>query len=320
MTFHTIDMASELFIRFFPIFFLLALGFVFNRTGLLPDQAVGSLKNLIVMGGLPAILFLSFLTMEIRLSSLLLFSLVFLVCLLLFGAGALFQKSGLSPYPLSPFFFTGFEFGMVGVALFTSLFGPENLPSILLLGLGHEFFIWFVYAPLLESQNHEKTSLKRILSSFLKSPIILAILSALLLNLTGIYERIAPLAISRGVVESARMLSQIVTPLILLTIGSQLRFDRIEKGAALRLIGLRLVSVAAAGLALGWVTNRWIMELDRMMVYAFIIFFLIPPPFIIPVFLGKEKEKESRFYNNILIIYTPVTLILLMGIMAFLGI
>ena len=313
-------MASELFIRFFPVFFLLTLGFVFNRTGLLPDQAVGPLKNLIVTGGLPAILFLSFLTMEIHLSSLLLFSLVFLVCLILFGAGFLFWKTGLSPYPLSPFFFTGFEFGMVGVALFTSLFGPENLPSILLLGLGHEFFIWFVYAPLLESQNHEKTSLKRILSSFLKSPIILAILAALFLNLSGIYRQTASLAVSRGIVESARMLSQIVTPLILLTIGSQLRFDRMEKGAALRLIGLRLISVALAGTALGWITSRYIMELDRMMIYAFIIFFLIPPPFIIPVFLGKGKEKESRFYNNILILYTPVTLILLMGIMAFLGI
>ncbi len=313
-------MASELFIRFFPIFFLLALGFVFNRTGLLPDQAVGSLKNLIVTGGLPAILFLSFLTMEIHLSSLLLFSLVFLVCLILFGAGYLFWKTGLSPYPLSPFFFTGFEFGMVGVALFTSLFGPENLPSILLLGLGHEFFIWFVYAPLLESQNHEKTSLKRILSSFLKSPIILAIIAALFLNLSGIYRQTASLAVTRGILESARMLSQIVTPLILLTIGSQLRFDRREKGAAVRLIGLRLISVALAGTALGWITSRYIMELDRMMIYAFIIFFLIPPPFIIPVFLGKEKEKESRFYNNILILYTPVTLILLMGIMAFLGI
>ena len=312
-------MTSELFIRFFPIFALLFCGWLFNRKGLLPDESVGVLKNLIVMGGLPAILFLSFLTMEIRLSYLLLFVLVFLVCLLLFGLGVIFNRTGLSPYPLSPFFFTGFEFGMVGVALFTSLFGVENLPKILLLGLGHEFFIWFVYAPLLESQNQEKTSFKRIVSSFLKSPIILAILTALFLNLTGLYEKAAPAPLTRGIISSLEMLSRIVTPLILLTIGSQLRWDGLDGKAAVRLILLRLAAVSLLGTGLGWLTSVWIMEMDRMMIYAFIIFFLIPPPFIIPVFLGKGKQEESLFYNNLLVIYTPVTLILLIIIMGLMG-
>ncbi len=313
-------MTSELFIRFFPLFLLLGLGLVFRRTGFLNEGAVASLKALIVNGGLPAVLFLSFLTMEIRPSYLLLFLLVFLVCLLLLGAGKILEKTLLREYPLSRFFFTGFEFGMVGVALFTSLFGLENLPRILLLGLGHEFFIWFVYAPLLESQNRGSASLGGIVKSFFSSPIILAILAALILNVTGLYGRMAPWPLTRGVLSAAEMLSKIVTPLILLVIGSELQFDRLDVRGAAKLILSRLAAVSLVGALLAWITSRYILELDRMTLYAFIIFFLIPPPFIIPVFLGKERERENRFFNNLLVLYTPVTLVLLMAIMAVVGV
>jgi malate permease and related proteins len=313
-------MTSELFIRFFPLFLLLGLGLAFRRTGLLSGDSIASLKALIVNGGLPAVLFLSFLTMEIRPSYVLLFVLVFLVCLLLLGTGKLLERTVLKEYPLSRFFFSGFEFGMVGVALFTSLFGMENLPRILLLGLGHEFFIWFVYAPLLESQNRGAASLSGIVKSFFTSPIILAILTALILNITGLYGRIAHLPLTRGVISAAEMLSKIVTPLILLVIGSELQFDHLDVKGAAKLILLRLVAVSLFGLLLGWITSRYIMALDRMALYAFIIFFLIPPPFIIPVFLGKEREKENRFFNNLLVLYTPVTLVLLMIVMAVIGV
>ncbi|MBN2626141.1 MAG: hypothetical protein JXA95_05695 [Spirochaetales bacterium] len=313
-------MTSELFIRFFPLFLLLGLGLVFRRSGLLTGDSIASLKGLIVNGGLPAVLFLSFLTMEIRPSYVLLFVLVFLVCLLLLGLGKLLEGTILKEYPLSRFFFSGFEFGMVGVALFASLFGMENLPRILLLGLGHEFFIWFVYAPLLESQNRGSASLTGIVKSFFTSPIILAILTALILNITGLYGQIAHLSLTRGVISAAEMLSKIVTPLILLVIGSELQFDHLDAKGAVKLIFLRLVAVSLFGLLLGWVTSRYIMALDRMALYAFIIFFLIPPPFIIPVFLGKEREKENRFFNNLLVLYTPVTLVLLMIVMAVIGV
>ena len=311
-------MVTEVVIRFLPIFLLLFIGYVLRKTGILKEEVVGGLKGLVVNAGLPAILFLSFLTMEIRAEYLLLFGATFLVCLVLYLIGILLYKTGICRYPLSPFFFTGFEFGMVGVALFTSLFGAEKLHYILLLGLGHEFFIWFVYTPLLESRNHGKVRIGSILKSFFKSPIILAILSALLLNVSGLYGRISANFLVSGITASAGMLAGIVTPLILLTIGSSLSFQRVEWKPAIHLIGTRLIIVVIFGTLLALFTHAFIMEISGIMLYAFIIFFLIPPPFIITVFLGEKYKKEVLFYNGLLIQYTLVTLVLLMIVMFFL--
>ncbi|OJF75614.1 MAG: hypothetical protein BKP49_11265 [Treponema sp. CETP13] len=312
-------MVLDIFIKFFPIFFLLLIGFFLKKTEVLKEDMVVGLKKIIVSAGLPAILFMSFLTMKVEASYILLFAGTFIICNLLYVTGIILNKTGMCQYPFSPFFFTGFEFGMVGVALFTSLFGVENLHYILLIGLGHEFYIWFVYAPLLEAKNIGKVHFKKIIKSFFKSPIIIAILSALFLNLSGIYSHIEYNPIILGLLSSADILSGIVTPLILLIIGAQLNFKKIEWKSALHLIGVRLIVVGIFGTLLAFFTTRYVMDINQIMIYAFIIFFLLPPPFIITVFLGEKYKKENIFYNNLLVLYTPVTLIILMIVMFFIG-
>ena len=306
--------------RFLPIFAILILGSVLKQKKILDNHIVDGLKKIIVNVALPSILFLSFLTMNINLGALYLFIATFVFCLLLYSVGILFQKTGLCNYSLSQFFFTGFEFGMVGVALFSSIFGSDQLYNILLIGLGHEFFIWFFYAPLLESQNTGSINIKEIIQSFFKSPIIIAILTALLLNLSGLYITLADNEISNGIVTTISMLSKLVTPLILITIGSNLKFKDIPWKSAIHLISFRFISVSILGIGLFAFTKYYIMDISKIMAYAFVIFFLLPPPFIIPVFLGNKYEKEGIFYNNLLILSTLVTLILFMIIMFIFGI
>jgi predicted permease len=310
----------EIISRFLPIFLILLLGFFLKRKKIINNAIINGLKNIIVNAALPSILFISFLTMEIENSAILLFIGTFIFCLLLYGTGILFQKTKVCNYPLSPFFFTGFEFGMVGVALFTSIFGTAQLFNILLIGLGHEFFIWFFYAPLLEAKNHGKIDPAGIVKSFFKSPIIIAILSAMFLNLTGIYNNISSNFIIEGVMTTLTMLSGLVTPLILLTVGANLQFRHISWKSAVHLISLRLIAVAALGTLLYMFTGRYVMDISKIMTYAFIIFFLLPPPFIIPVFLGPDYKKESEFYNGLLVVYTVVTLILFLIITVIMGI
>jgi predicted permease len=310
----------EIIARFLPIFLILTLGYFLKKRNILSNSVVEGLKKIIVNVALPGILFLSFLTMEINSSAILLFIATFVFCLLLYGTGILFQKSHICDYPLSPFFFTGFEFGMVGVALFSSIFGADQLYNILLIGLGHEFFIWFFYAPLLESKNKGKIVIKEILLTFIKSPIILAIFSAIFLNLTGFYNHLHGNIMTEGIIITIKMLSQLVTPLILLTVGSNLQFSHIPWKSAFHLIGLRLIAVGFFGYLLYYFTKTYVMDVSKIMTYGFVIFFLLPPPFIIPVFLGSRFEKESTFYNNLLVLATVVTLIFFMIIMLIFGI
>lgn len=306
--------------RFIPLFLIMLIGFILKRKNILSDQIVDGLKKIVVTTALPAVLFLSFLSMEIKGSAFLLFAATFLICILLYAMGILFQKTGLCSYSLSPFFFTGFEFGMVGIALFSGIFGIENLGSILLIGLGHEFFIWFFYAPLLESKEKGSVQISRIVKDFFKSPIIIAILSALFLNLTGIYNQVSQSLIAVSLSDTLQMLSVLVTPLILLVIGSNLHLGNIPLKKGFHLIAFRLISVAIAGTALALFTHHFVMEVDRIMLFAFVTFFLLPPPYIIPVFLGENHKEESHFYNSILILATLVTLLLFMGAVFILGV
>lgn len=296
--------------RFIPLFLIMAIGYVLKRKKVLNDQILDGLKRIVVTVALPAVLFLSFLTMEIESSAFLLFAATFVICIFLYGIGILLNKSRICRYSLSPFFFTGFEFGMVGIALFSGIFGVENLGSILLIGLGHEFFIWFFYAPLLESKEKGEVKILNILKDFFKSPIIIAILSALLFNLTGIYENIGGTMAFSLLTDSLKMLSPIVTPLILLVIGANLQLKDVPLKAGFHLIFFRLLAVALAGVLLALFTHYLVMPIDRIMLFAFVTFFLLPPPFIIPVFLGENHKEESRFYNSILVLSTLVTLVL----------
>lgn len=301
---------TDILIRFIPVFGIMAIGVLLRKKALLTPEIIGGMKLLIVNLGLPALFFLSFLTMEIRISYGLLFLAVFLYCLLLFGFGKATDRTWIAKDHLNKFFHSGFEFGMVGVALFTSLFGAAQLHYIALIGLGHELFIWFVYAPLLQAEERGSVDSRSILKSFMRSPIIIAILSALILNISGAYQHFAGAAVYGQIEGMLTMLGQLTTPLILLALGAQLTFTGISWKESGKLIAARLTVVAVTGPLLMLGIHYLLFPLETMMIYAFVTFLLLPPPYIIPVFLGKRHTQEALFYNRTLILYTVCTLLL----------
>lgn len=308
---------STIAIRFIPIFLILGFGMLLRKTDALPSSFPEVIKALIVKLALPSTLFISFLTMELKASYIGLFVATIIFCFLLYGSGLLVHRFGLIKQRYSQFFFTGFEFGMVGVALFTSLFGQQRLYAMLLLGLGHELFIWFFYVPALQYTHEGSIDPLGILRSFISSPIIVAILSAVVLNTTGLYDSVASLEGIDALLEALRLLAATTSPLILLVIGYQLSIRVGSLSETLRIVGLRYLIVAILGLAFVLITDRWILEVDELMLTAFITFFVLPPPFVIPVFLPPGAKKESVFYNNSLVIYTILTLIVYTLIMIF---
>jgi len=301
---------TELLIQFIPVFGIIGLGVLLRRKSILTREIIDGMKQLIVKLGLPALFFLSFLKMEIQAAYLWLFITMFLYCLLLFFIGKFLTKTPVAHDHLNPFFFTGFEFGMVGIALFTSLFGADQLYHIALIGLGHELFIWFVYAPLLQAKERGAVQIQQILKSFFTNPIIIAIITALLLNLSGAYELMKGSDTYLQIEEMITMVGNLTSPLILLALGAQLTFANIQWKPSLKLIFSRLAVVTVSGIALILFVERVLFTLHPLMFYGFITFLLLPPPYIIPVFLGKRHEHEASFYNRTLILYTAAVLVI----------
>ena len=142
------DQTTEIINRVLPIFLLIGLGAWVRRNQFLPERAIDDLRKIVVNFALPSVLFVSFLNIEMQTNYLVLFVLTGAVCIALYARRTLRRRLNV-PHPYFPFLMTGFEYGMLGVSLFGSAYGLENIGYIAVADLGHELFIWFVFLALL---------------------------------------------------------------------------------------------------------------------------------------------------------------------------
>ena len=291
-----------------PIVLLIGVGALIRATGVLTDIGVAEIKNLIVRVALPAVLFSAFLTVEIDASSAGIFVLVpaILVLLLLLGYALERPLRGGRTFP---FLTTGVEFGMVGIPLFATAYGMERVGAISMFGLPHEIFIWFLYVTLMRIRYGTATSFARTLRSFAANPIIIAVLAGVLLNLTGAGAVLQRQLFLTPVFRSFELLGSIVSPLILIVIGYGIRISLRGVGRALPVMMLRYAVTLGLALAAGpWLMER-VMGLDRVFTHAMATFLLLPPPYIVPLYVPEDRTEDLAYSNNVLSAYTLLSIV-----------
>ncbi|ULC58173.1 hypothetical protein MBM09_09605 [Flaviramulus sp. BrNp1-15] len=298
--------------KILPLLFILLIGVILQKSREINEDVISGLKFIILKISLPAALFFAFSKADLELNYTLLFLLVFAYCCLLYVIGFLL-KSKLKFEYTAPYF-TGFEFGMLGVALFTSIWGIENLSLFALIGLGHELFIWFVYAPILKHKNSDSVSFVNSFLSFLKSPIIIAIVVGILVNVTGIHSTIEANLIGYGIIQTLEILAVITSPLILIVVGYSLRLKSANWMASFKMIFIRFAVVMVLGLGLYQLLVLILGEIDSLFFKAFMAFIILPPPFILPIMMRKDSD-EILFFNNTIIIYTLWSFLCFIGLM-----
>lgn len=302
-----------------PVFIVLFVGVLIRKTNLLSSQAIEGLKTIIVKFALPAVLFMTFAQADMRADNILIFVAIFMLCSVLFLIGALLHKFLPKQFPdtYTDSYFTGFEFGMIGVGLFTAIWGMEKLPIIAVIGFGHEIFIWFIYAPLLQIRKDGHISILKIIKDFFKTPTVIAIFLGALVNLLGIYEAIQNQLIGASVINALTMLANFISPAILIVIGYAMTFKKIPIRKSLRLLIVRWILVLGLGtLVLFFI--RQMMDVSDFFVKAYYAFIILPPPYVIPVLMKSDETKEISFFSELLIYYTVISFIgyiILMSVM-----
>ena len=133
----------------FPIILLLLLGGWIQNKNFLAERTIEELRKVVVTFALPAILFISFLNIEMKWHYVIIFCIIFSLCILLFLFGKYIGRKLAPQYSYFPYPTTGFEYGMLGVSLFGAAYGLQDIGYIAVVDLGHEIFIWFVFLPLL---------------------------------------------------------------------------------------------------------------------------------------------------------------------------
>ncbi|MBI9107049.1 MAG: AEC family transporter [Spirochaetales bacterium] len=300
---------EELIKRIIPVFLIIFIGYILRRKEIIGEGGVKTLKTLIVSLFLPASLFYAFLNAELTSKYFFLIAGVIIICFLLYLIGLIFRKTSVLDSIYGAEFFTGFEFGMVGIALFSAIFGVKALPVISLIGLGHEFFIWFIYLPLLKSHAPDsKNSMADILVSFVKSPIIIAIIGAIILNKTGLAGTAQNHFITGGILTTLSWFSSVTVSVVLIVLGCSLRFDHLELRRSLKYSLLRLFFVLLIGIPAYFAVKRLIPDLPVLFQYAWLTFFLLPPPYIIPIYVPSDQGNENSFLSNTIVLYTLISL------------
>lgn len=295
--------------RVLPILLLLFLGYWIRHTGFLGEGLIEGLRKIVVYLALPAVLFLSFLQVDLQPSFLVIFFVIFFLCLLLYGLGRLLRPRLAPKQTYFPFLATGFEYGMLGVSLFASAYGLQNIGYIAVIDLGHEIFIWFVFLALLIMVRDGQQRPGQLLRSFLKSPVILGILAGILLNLAGLSDSLLEWPVTGGIIATLEFLASMTVPLILIIVGHGIQLNRQGFGSASRVVLLRLTLLIPLALLLGRFLIQDLLQLERAYAMALFVLLILPPPFIVPLFMRQDSLADRQYVNNTLTLHTIVTII-----------
>ena len=298
----------EIINRILPILLLLFLGYWLRRTHFLSEDLADGLKKIVVNIALPSVLFLSFLQVKLQPSYLVVFVVVFLLCVVMYGLGRLLKPRVAPEHEYFPFLMTGFEYGMLGISLFGSAYGLASLPFIAVIGLGHEIFIWFVFLPLLLVKRDGIQQSSELVKSFFKSPVIIAILAGIAGSTLGLQVLLHEWPVTGGILSTLSFLANLTIPLILMVVGYGIKFNGEGIGESVRVVGIRLGILLPLALFINVFLIRGLLHLERPFEMALFVLLLLPPPFIIPLFMRKDDIEEKRYVNNTLELYSLVSI------------
>ena len=270
-----------------PVFLVLMLGVMCRKRALLSREGINALKKVAVDIALPAVMFSAFATAEYSLKSICVPLVMFAVCCIaLFLGFVLCRRLKLSGR-LSPFLAAGFEAGMLGYALFAILFPEEPTSSFAMVDLGQVLFVFTVYKIMLAGKSNAGEALREALSA----PTVWAIVLGLLVGATGLYDALKPSGVSSVLDALTDFVSAPTSVLILLAIGYDLDPARIEWRKIGKLMGLRL-GVSAVLLCAVLLVDQLVLG-HMMHTGALLLMFILPPPYVLPVFADVEEERAD---------------------------
>lgn len=298
----------DIIVKLAPIFILLGLGIWIRYIKLIKDDTIDDLKKIIINISLPAILFFAFLNIDLKISYIFIFLLIFTLCIILYFLGFVIKKIFNIQSEYVPFLTTGFEFGMMGAVFFGTTFGLNNMAYIGLIALGHEFFIWFVYVTLLKRKVDGKSNLLGTFKNFITSPVIIAIVLGTLSNILRLKNIFEKFLLTRVIFQSLNYLTGLTVPLILIIIGFNIRFkfQLIKEGISL--IISRFVIILILTVFIDEFIFNKLLHLDNIFSAALYTFAILPPPYILPLFI-KKNEMDIHYINGILLLYSILSII-----------
>ena len=298
-----------------PLLALLIIGYLFKKKEFLSNNTILEIKNFILNITLPALLFTAFLDIDFRLEYLAILVIVIVINLLMLYFGKIVAPFIKKDDPYLKLLFTGFEMGMLGIPLFTAIYGTTNVKYIGIVDIGHEIFIWFILLGILLKLREASKGGKpqKLFKSFISSPVIIAILIGITANLLGFDNIVGTNMVAISIMETIQMIAGLTVPLILIIIGYEVEFKTDNIALPLKIIGLRLLILIPLALLINNFIFSQILGLTYMYNAALFSMLIMPPPFIIPLFIKDQDLEKRKYIFNTLSISTVISIAIFIG-------
>ena len=289
-----------------PVLLMIAVGVLCKQKKIISRQGITGLKTFVFYITLPFVVFKAFYNTEYNVDMIIIATAVFLVTAILLYLGFLYKRITKSPMHTTPFLMTGFEAGMLGFALYSLLFGSDKISYFATVDLGHELFIFIVFMTLLLPKDTKHGVVKGTLKRMFTTPLIIAVFIGIIVGATGLGNLIYTSAVGETVEYILEFISAPTAAIILLVVGYELEFKEMNFKAIFALVFTRILVVAAISIGL-IVALSAIIPVNEYLKWAFILLFILPPPFAIPILLNNEKE--NAYVSAGLSVYTIFSLI-----------
>ena len=294
----------EILMKILPLLATVVLGYFLYRNGFLKDSFLNGFKKIVVNVTLPAGLVVAFASIDFQIKYLLVFTSVFAACAIMLLIGKALAKILKIKSPYFPYLLTGFEAGMLGYALYGGIYGLDRLSEFGIVDVGQVLFVFLVTVPLIAGHNKDKEVgfFKQSLKTAVKSPVIWSILIGLILSIAGIGKLSGSVAFKT--IENILDFIALPTPfLICLVIGSGLKFSfgrmKVESLTAVMKI---VLSIGFAAVIFHLALKP--LGLSPLLGVPLFSMFVLPGPFVIPVFMDSTNRAEVEFVSNTLSIGT----------------
>lgn len=268
-----------------PVFIALAFGIFFRAKNFVDRNGIETLKKIVINVTLPFVLLKAFATAKYSVQTISVPVLFFLVCCLALALGFFFVRIFHVKSKLAPFVAAGCEAGMLGYALFTLLFPANDVSDFAIIDIGQTLFVFTVFKIAIS----EKASAKQIIKDMLHTPILWGSVIGILIGATGLYDIFDSWKMGSILISLSDFISAPTAMMILLVIGYDLSVKEMQWKKTAGLIAIRLL-VCAICCGVVILINRTLLN-GMIFEGAVYLMFILPPPFVIPVFANDPKDR-----------------------------
>lgn len=286
-----------------PIFVVVGLGAYARRKAVLSSEQVQGLQIFVMKFCLPCVLFNSCLSASVEMQSLT--AMFCVIVTLLCSVAFCFKLKKKYPYHNMPMLFGAQESGMLGIPLYMTLFGVDNMFRMGVMDVAQSL-VGIPIIVLLSSDVGESASVSKIVKSVLTSPLLLASLCGLFLNLTGIYSVMNVIGCGQVLKETTSFLVQPVSAAMLFSVGYNFSLEGEDRKSIINLSILHLLFFLIFG-AIALMLLTLTASAEPYTIWAAVLYFTLPASYLAPS-LGR-KEEEAVVASGVCSILTMFSLI-----------